>query len=318
MVDMRKNSRSLHHLIRLGILIAAMLLILAAIFALTEPLLAPGYDHSNNETPNNSESSAGNSFIEDKPSGDINPDFGKGVQADSFLVYEESSGSVIAARHPNTPVAIASLTKLMTTYVVQKYGSLEDTWAIGVSSTNDIRPVLGLLPGDRVNVGDLVKAMLVGSANDAATALGVYASSNAKQPMIDLMNNEANGLGMASTHYENPIGFDSEQNYSTASDLKLLIDKVHPLPIFSEIDRLQSYSFVSLNGNSYSVKATNTLIPKDKEIHAIKTGFTDEARGALVTSIHHGASRYVIIVLSSPDREGDTLLLKEHLIEELK
>lgn len=300
---------------RLGGLVIVSLIIAGGIFAFTRPLLAPGFDWRVLGADTGENGQSGRTFDADSNLEVTNEAVGQDVKADSFLIYDEDTGQILASKNSQTPVAIASLTKLMTAFVVQKYGHLDDTWAITAASTIDIRPVLGLLPGDRVIVKDLVNAMLIGSANDAASALGAYITAASKQPVIDLMNEEAKTLGMTSTHYENPIGFDSEQNYSTAADLKLLLNMTRPLPLFSDIDRKQSYSFTSENGQTYSVKATNTLLAQDPDIHAIKTGFTDEAKGAMITAIHHQDRKFIMIVLGSPDRENDTKLLKAQILQ---
>jgi serine-type D-Ala-D-Ala carboxypeptidase (penicillin-binding protein 5/6) len=296
---------------RTGLLIVALLAVAAGIFLFTRPMLAPGSDSSFSNSQLNNSSSLGETYS----LGDSNELVGEKVKADSYLVFDETSGKVIASRKPNTPVAIASITKLMTALVTEKYGDLNASWAINSASTSEIRPILGLTVGDKVLVSDLVNAMLVGSANDAAAALGEYISSVTDKPMIETMNAEAKSLGMTSTHYENPIGWDSEQNYSTADDLKLLLDTIRPMTMFSDLDRKQSYSFTSELGKAYTVKATNTLLSTDPDIHAIKTGYTDEAKGAMITAIHHGDVKFVIIVLGSPDRENDTLLLKSQVLK---
>lgn len=296
------------------ILILSLILICGAIFLFTRPMLAPGFDSQTLGIGDGSGSdNSDNTFSGSDEIGDI----GKDVKADSFLIFNEESGEVIAAKNPKTVLAIASITKLMTAYVVQKYGSLEDVWAIGPDSTNEIRPVLGLKIGDRVKIQDLVNSMLIGSANDAASALGEYITDTKDKSVVEIMNDEAKKLGMHSTHYENPIGFDSEQNYSSAEDLKLLLDTIRTISLFTDVDRKQSYAFTSENGENYSVKATNTLIADDPEIHAIKTGFTDEAGGAMINAIYHQNIKFVIIVLGSSDREGDTKLLKQQVIKKL-
>ncbi|HEX3095536.1 MAG TPA: serine hydrolase [Patescibacteria group bacterium] len=305
------NSRHFHR--SLG-LIAALVLIAAVIFVFTRPLLAP--ELGVNELKNDSDSAnieTGATFDSTVDSGKI----GEKVKADSFLIFDEKTGKVIAERNPDSAVAIASITKLMTAYVTQKYGSLEDTWAVTSAGVIDIKPVLGLAVGDRVKISDLVNAMLVGSANDAASSLGTYIASIKKMPAAEVMNKEAVALGMNSTHYENPIGFDSEQNYSTANDLKKLLDAIRPIALFSANDRKESYSFTGETGKTYSVQTTNKLLASDSEIHAIKTGYTDEAKGAMITSIHHGDMQFVIIVLASPNREDDTKLLKSQVLSTL-
>lgn len=296
-----------------GLLLGALIILSVAIFAFTQPMLAPGFDIRNFSSSSTEPSIDNNVFSLNSPhENDLQQ-----IQATSFLVFEELSGKVLASKNPQTPVAIASITKLMTAYVVQKHGDLEAIWAIDSLSTHDIRPILGLNEGDRVKIKDLVNAILIGSTNDAASALGQYITTTQNIPIAELMNREAKNLGMESTHYENPIGFDSEQNYSTAADLQLLLLTIRPLPLFSSIDRKQSYSFTSEGGTLYSAKATNTLLSQDPEIHAIKTGYTDEAGGAMITAIYHGDIKFIIIVLGSPNREQDTLLLKEAMIKSL-
>lgn len=301
------------HAQRTGLFIGALMLLSVALFAFTQPMLAPGFDLRSLGASESEPTQVDATF-------DANPKelpIGTEVQAESFLVFDEQTGAIITAKNSTAPVAIASITKLMTAYVTQKYGNLEDEWAINSDSTNTIRPILGLQVGDRVLVKDLAQAMLIGSANDAASALGEYVSATSETPIIELMNKEASRLGMDSTHYENPIGFDSEQNYSTAEDLQLLLNAIRPISLFSSIDRNQSYNFTSKLGNSYSIKATNTLLASDPEIHAIKTGFTDEAGGAMITAVYHQDKKFVMIILGSPNREQDTLLLKRKVIEKL-
>lgn len=300
---------------RTGLLALALIALFGAVFVFTRPMLAPGFDTGSLQSPELTNLSANSEGTFDTL--ESSDDVGNGVNADSFLVFNETTGENIASRNPKTVVAIASITKLMTAYVAQKYGDLSDVWAIAPASTNDIRPVLGLKIGDRVKIQDLVNSILIGSANDAATALGQYLSSLNSTSVINLMNNEAKSLGMKSTHFENPIGFDSEQNYSTAEDLKLLLEVIRPMSLFSSVDRKQSYSFTSENSNNYSIKATNTLLATDPEIRAIKTGFTDEAGGAMITAVYHKEDKFIIIVLGSSNRENDTKLLKQQVIQKI-
>ena len=297
-----------------GLLLLALAGLLIIVFVFSAPSQAPSLDLSKTGNPDAIKTPTENTFIT------LNPDskIGESVIADSFLVYDENSSKIIAQRNPDTAVAIASITKLMTAYVVQKYGNLDDTWAVNSASTNNINPVLGLTVGDKVLIQDLVNAMIIGSANDAAQSLGLYLGGLKNQSMIEIMNQEADKLGMSSTHYENPIGFDSEQNYSTATDLKVLVEKTRNLKMFTDLDRKQTYSFTSEFGKYYSIKATNTLISSDSEIHAIKTGFTDEAKGAMITAVYHGNKKFVIIVLGSNKREQDTKTLKQEVIAALQ
>lgn len=246
---------------------------------------------------------------------DLPPINDSGVTAKSYLVYDQDSGKILAARNPNASVAIASLTKLMTGYLVNRYGNFNEEITVQQKSEFNINPVLGLKAGDKVKISDLFNSMIVGSANDAALTLGYYLEDKQHTNVLKMMNAEAAELDMNNTHFSNALGFDSDTNYSTAADLKLLVTAIGKYTSFSNLDRLQSYSFTNSTGKKFSVTATNKLIAVDPEIHAVKTGFTDEAGEAMITSIQHNEANFIIIVLDGTNREADTRLLKSEIIK---
>jgi len=238
------------------------------------------------------------------------------VKAKSFLVYDVASGATLAQFNEAFPLPIASLTKLMTAYVVYQNSSLStDVVTISQKDKVEITPVLGLLENDHIKSIDLFNSMLIGSANDAAQTLANYVGQELNLPFVELMNQEAVRLGMKDSHFSNPIGFDSETNYSTAADLQKLVNVVERYRTFALVGRERSYDFISDDGNKYYIKATNKLLGGDPEISAIKTGYTDEAQGAMITQINHLGHKFIIIVLGSSDREGDTLHLKRAILE---
>lgn len=237
------------------------------------------------------------------------------IQAKSFLVYDTDTGTTLARRNEKYPLPIASLTKLMTAYIAVQNLDLENTFFTITTADNiDVSPALNLRVGDRIKALDLFNAMLVGSANDAAQALGSHINERTGIPFKDFMNQAADYLGMDNTHFSNPMGFDSETNYSTATDLQLLVKATRKYPEFGTLSRRSAYSFKSELGNNYSIKTTNKLLATDPEISSIKTGFTDEAQGAMITEVDHNNHKFVIIVLGSQNRESDTLQLKKAIL----
>ncbi len=238
------------------------------------------------------------------------------VKAKSFLAFDEQTGYILALKNSDQPVAIASITKLMTGLVVyENVTSFKDVVDVSDKDKFDIDPVLGLKTGDRIEVGDLFYAMLVGSANDAALALANYVELNSENSFVDLMNETAKRIEMDDTHFSNPLGFDSEANYSTAADLQKLVQEVKQYQAFSLVGKDQSYAFSSTLGNQYSVKATNKLTKDNKDLYAIKTGFTNLAQGAMITEVKNNGDNFIIIVLDSSDREQDTLILAAEIKE---
>ncbi len=298
--------------VRLGLIVIILAIIAVAVmWFLSLPALAPNAGLQ----PETSQSGTDNNDDKTFPVQTGTTIDDSQVTAKSYLVYDIKSNSVLASKAPKTVVSIASLTKLMTGYLVNSFGQIGDIVTIKPEYVLDVNPSLGLKNGDKVKVGDLFNAMMVGSANDAALTLGHYLEEKQGKPIAEIMNEQAKQLGMADSHFSTPVGFDSDTNYSTASDMELLVHKTTSNPSFININRLLSYSFVSDTGQSYSVTATNKLLATDPQIHAIKTGFTNDAGGAMIVSVQTGTGEFVIILLGSENREKDTLLLKESITQ---
>jgi serine-type D-Ala-D-Ala carboxypeptidase (penicillin-binding protein 5/6) len=234
-----------------------------------------------------------------------------GISAKSFIVFDLSNGQTLAQKNPDQKLGIASLTKLLTALVVYKNTDLNKTFSVTSQGTSSIRPILGLSAGDRVKALDVFNAMLVGSCNDAALALADFGGTETQTKFVDLMNQEAAGLRMVNSNFSNPVGFDSQYNYSTANDLKILISTTQRLAAFTDLGRRTEYEFTGALNKTYQTTATNKLLLDHPDIQAIKTGYTETAGGAMATSINLNKHQIVIVVLDSPDREGDTLKLKQ-------
>lgn len=238
------------------------------------------------------------------------------VQARSFLVFDSGTGETLAEKNPKQPVAIASLTKLMTGLVAYNHiSSFRQTIMVQSDDQFNVDPVLGLKTGEEVSVSDLFYSMLIGSANDAALTLANHTEQTTGKNFVDLMNDQAKSLGMEDTHFSNPLGFDSEANFSTAADLAKLINKVREYQAFSLSGKEQSYAFTSSSGSRYGVKATNKLTASYPDLFAVKTGFTNQAQGAMVTEVKDKQVAFTIIILDSPNRENDTLNLRSQILK---
>ncbi len=236
------------------------------------------------------------------------PDVGD-VTAQSFLVFDLGNGETLFARNPSEKLNIASLTKLMTGLVAYNLLDLNKNFIVSGQDTLNVAPSLGLLPGDEVKALDVFNAMLIGSTNDAALALADFTTRGTDEDFVALMNSQARVLGMQNSHFSNPMGFDSQYNYSTAEDLKILMGVTEKLSVFTDLGRRASYAFFGTQ-KKYSVQATNKLLAGHPDIQAIKTGSTPAAGETMATKIKAGQNDIIIIVLKSKDREGDTLKLK--------
>lgn len=231
------------------------------------------------------------------------------LSAQSALVFQ-LGGPVLYSKNPDTQVSIASLTKMMTALIVMQ--DPRHTQPITISSADHVStsPVLNLRTGDSVYPDDLIQAMLVGSANDAALTLANHFSIP-ELTFIQRMNVEAQSLGMTQTQFSTPIGFDDPQNYSTARDLRKLINISLTLLPFSQTDQADSYTFHSANpnGGTYSIKATSHLAKNDTSIFVLKTGFTDDAKQAMIAESQIQGRTVISIVLQSNNRDADSAAL---------
>jgi D-alanyl-D-alanine carboxypeptidase (penicillin-binding protein 5/6) len=228
------------------------------------------------------------------------------VSAPSALVLESSTGNVAFAKQPDRRRSIASATKLMTALLV-----LERTKASTVLRGARYRALaveskINLRAGERMTVADLLRALLIESANDAAVTLaeGVAGSRSA---FVEEMNKRAEELGLENTHYSNPIGLDTAGNYSTARDLARLTLRLRRWRFFRQtVARAQ----VTLrSGDRVRTLQNRNRLARLPEINGVKTGHTQQAGYVLVGSGRRDGVQLVSVVLGAPSesaRESDT------------
>lgn len=239
------------------------------------------------------------------------------VSAKSFLVFDLDSGTEIFSRQAEEQLPIASLTKLMTGLVVYRHAKLDENTTILDTDRLSVSPSLGLIAGDSVKLQDLFNAMLVGSDNDAALALANYIQRKAGRDFVVLMNETAQQLNMTDSRFSNPLGFDSSYNFSSARDLKKLVEETQRYTAFTSLSRTTQYSMKGTLGYTYRTKTTNKLIARDKQVFAVKTGFTENAGGSMITKIESDGHRIILIVIGSENRELDTTILKRESLAKI-
>lgn len=233
-----------------------------------------------------------------------------GVMAASFLVFDASSNITLMERSVDQKLPIASLTKLLTAFVAYKHMQFSSDVVIPSRKYTKVKPTAGLLPNEKTTLSDLTTAMLVGSANDAAEAIGAVVEEKEQRPFVDLINEEALLLGMTNSHFTNPVGFDSLDHYSTARDISFLVKALNDYTAFSLHGKLASFDFKT-QLRSHHVVATHKLALRDEEVYAVKTGYTQEAKGSMVSRVSRDGQDIFIIVIGSPNRDEDTKMLKE-------
>ena len=203
----------------------------------------------------------------------------------------------------------ASTTKLMTALVVLEKCSPENIITVGPVNTNGTQ--MGLTSGEQVTVETLLYGMLMASGNDAAYVLATSCAESYDE-FINLMNKRARTLKMANTHFDNPAGFDSDYNFSTAADLAKLARDAVANPLISKIVATKTIVLADVSGiKTYYVENINKLLGEVDGVEGVKTGHTEAAGEILLTKATRGGNTIIVAVLSSEDRFEDS----EKLIE---
>lgn len=228
------------------------------------------------------------------------------ITAKSALAYDYDTGTVLYSKNLDDKLPIASLTKLMTALVVVKQGDLDKTVMIEKRDLTSIGSTMGLVLGEEIKIHDLLKALLIPSANDAALALAHHTVGDITS-FAQVMNEQAQSLGLVSTKFTNPVGWDIDENYSTTQDLVKVVQEVMKHQELTEIIRTRETVVFSVDGAyTHKLTTTNKLLIDNKEVIGIKTGFTAKALGNLIILQEHNGRKVVTIILGSENREGDT------------
>ncbi len=235
------------------------------------------------------------------------------LSARAALVFDFTSGQVLYQKNSAAKLQIASLTKIMTALVALEDPNYSKPIVITAADQIDVSPELHLRIGDKVMPRDLIFSMLIGSANDAALAIGNHFPN--QEEFLQKMNTKAAELGMTSTNFTDPKGFDVAGNYSSAADLYKLVNYALQTLPYSEVWKDSNYSFTSLNGDRYFVRNSNDLVANHPSIHSIKTGLSPMAMQNMIIKRDLAGHSIVSIILNSEDRDADSLLLTDFIFK---
>ncbi len=220
------------------------------------------------------------------------------VAAESAIVIDPVSGRVLFAKNADTKRQIASTQKLVTALVVMDSGSLSDPVTIAPVDTQCEPTKLNLKPGETYTRGDLLRVLLVKSANDVARALARDVGGSV-EGFAEMMNRKAASLGMRNSHFENPNGLPNPMQFSTARDISIAARSAWRIPTIRSMTALQSTTFLYNNGTTRTLENTNKLLKKVPYCDGLKTGTTDLAGRCLVSSGTLGGRSAIVVVLKS-------------------
>ncbi|MCH9638457.1 MAG: D-alanyl-D-alanine carboxypeptidase [Betaproteobacteria bacterium] len=221
------------------------------------------------------------------------------IAAKSFLLTDFQTGQVLASQNAHERVEPASLTKLMTAYVVftalkQERIALDQNIHVSEQAWRMIGSRMFIEPNKTVTVEELIRGMIVQSGNDACIALA-EAIAGSEEIFAHMMNKEAARLGMKNTHFTNTTGLPDPNHYSTAHDLTLLATAI--IRDFPEYYLL--YSIKEFTYNDITQTNRNRLLWLDPHVDGMKTGWTKAAGYCLVTSAVRDKRRLVSVVMGA-------------------
>lgn len=221
------------------------------------------------------------------------------VAAKSFTLVDFHTGQTLISQNAHERLEPASLTKLMTAYVVfsalkQKRITLDQVVSVSNASWRMVGSRMFIEPNKRVTVDELIRGMIVQSGNDACVALAELIAGS-EEIFAHMMNEEAARLHMTNTHFTNSTGLSHPEHYSSAHDLALLATAIiRDFPEFYPLYSLREYTY---NGITQSNR--NRLLWIDPHVDGMKTGWTQAAGYCLITSSKRDDRRLVSVVMGA-------------------
>ena len=211
-------------------------------------------------------------------------------------------GRELWARNPESRRAMASTTKIMTAVVVLEKADLNTIVTVDKVASAVGQSSMGLVAGERIPLGELLKGVLVQSGNDAAT-LAAEGVGGSVESFVAMMNAKAAQLDLVNTHYVNPHGLDANGHYTSAEDLTALARYAMRNPVFRQI--VCTYT-VKVRSDRYTHVLTNhnSLLKSYKGTEGVKTGWTDNAGYCVVFAVKRGNIEFVGTVMGAANEAG--------------
>jgi D-alanyl-D-alanine carboxypeptidase (penicillin-binding protein 5/6) len=220
------------------------------------------------------------------------------IKGTSVIVVNPQTDEVLYERNAHEKRQIGSTQKLLTSLIVAERGNLEKPVVIDPADETAEPTSLHLKPGTSYPRSTLLTALLVKSPNDVAFALG-RDSAGSIEAFAQVMNAKAASLGATSSHFVNPNGLPSDEQYSTAADLSLIARAAYANPILRPIMATKYLPFQYTDGRVHLLRNTNQTMRENWFCTGMKTGYTDKAKHCLVSSGSVGDREAICIILGS-------------------
>ena len=232
------------------------------------------------------------------------------IRAPAAILVEPATGDVVFQRQAKRSRPVASTTKLMTALVTLEHAKLSQVFTTVPYRAAPAESIIGLRAGERLTVADLLRGLLLASANDAAATLAARVGGS-QRAFVALMNRRARQLGLTHTHYANAIGLDDPSNHSSAEDLVKLTLILRRNAFFRAVTDLPRAT-LRTGARPRTILNRNLLVRAVPEVNGVKTGHTSSAGYILVASATKAGVTVISVVLDEPSeaaRDSDSLAL---------
>lgn len=235
-----------------------------------------------------------------------------GVSAESAVLMCADNGEILFSRNADRQLSMASTTKIMTSLIALESATPDKEITVTKEMVSVEGTSMGLMPGDRVSISELVYGMLLQSGNDAANTVA-YVIGGSRDGFAKLMNDRAREIGMDNTNFVTASGLDDDNHYSTAYDMALLAAECIKNPEFAEICR-QKTAKLTYGNPPYARTLTNhnKLLWKYSDSIGIKTGFTKKSGRCLVSAAERNGVTLIAVTLNAPDDWNDHISMFEY------
>jgi len=228
------------------------------------------------------------------------------IRGEGAYLMDVLSGQTLFMKNPDKPLEPASTTKIMTGLLALEHGNLDDIVTASSSMLNN-KLVYGtqiyLEPGEKMPLKDLLYALLLNSANDAAVVIAEHVGGNLPK-FVEMMNKRALEIGASETHFLNPSGLTEIGHVTTAHDLALIARVAYQNPLFANYVRTKSQTISRSKPDIPRLMVNeNKLLWRDSNVDGIKTGYTTAAQNCLVASVTKDGRQLIGVILKSPGRE---------------
>lgn len=229
------------------------------------------------------------------------------VSAASAILMEASTGQALFEKDADTKRPMASTTKIMTGLLAIESGELSREITVTAESSGVEGSSVYLEAGDKLTLSDLVYALMLESANDAASAIAIGISGSV-EAFSELMNRKAEELSLNSTCFKNPHGLSAEGHYTTARDLARLTAYAMENDTFREIVSTESCN-IAFSGKCVHLRNHNKMLRLYDGAVGVKTGFTKASGRCLVSAAQRDGLSLVCVTLNAPDDWNDHTLM---------